>query len=234
MKAIKLQSGNKLHHYWFNQLIRTFHFIQPGPVLSTILNYCPIRWLLFHSPSWILVQSQAELPSWIIVQSEDCFPSAILNFWPIRDELPPRTPPPWHRTLTSTLLISPSQTYFQSSSQRFFFSSFSFSKHCSMFVFSVPWVLVICSILDDRFLIAEVRLEVRSVFPFSSASTTSCFRWCLIRHLEQISLRHRVSLQNSVRSFPCFEHLITWLEKKCIFYSVTGPRLAPLPSSNCL
>ena len=110
MKAIKLQSGNKLHHYWLSQYIkaivlhqrefefefwpiRKFHFIQPGPVPSTILNYCPIRWLLFHSPSWILVQSQAELPSWIIVQSEDCFSSAILHFWPIRDELPPLTPP---------------------------------------------------------------------------------------------------------------------------------------------
>ena len=106
MKAIKLQSGNKLHHYWLSQYIkaivlhqrefefeywpiRKFHFIQPGPVPSTILNYCPIRWLLFHLPSWILVQSQAELPSWIIVQSEDCFPSAILHFWPIRDELLP-------------------------------------------------------------------------------------------------------------------------------------------------
>ena len=112
-----------MHHYWLSQYIkaivlhqrefefefwpiRKFHLIQPGPVPSTILNYCPIRWLLFHSPSWILVQSQAELPSWIIVQSEDCFPSAILNFWPIRDELlPPRTSPPWHRTLTSTLLL---------------------------------------------------------------------------------------------------------------------------------
>ena len=110
MKAIKLQSGNKLHHYWLSQYIkaivlhqrefefefwpiRKFHFIQPGPVPSTILNYCPIRWLLFHLPSWILVQSQAELPSWIIVQSEDCFPSAILDFWPIRDKLPPPTPP---------------------------------------------------------------------------------------------------------------------------------------------
>ena len=45
------------------------------------------------------------LPSWIIVQSEDCFPSAILNFWPIRDALPPPPhTPPWHRTLTFTLL----------------------------------------------------------------------------------------------------------------------------------
>ena len=109
MKAIKLQRGNKLHHYWLSQYIkaivlhqrefefefwpiRKFHFIQLGPVPSTILNYCPIRWLLFHSPSWILVQSQAELPSWIIVQSEGCFPSAILHFWPIRDELPPSAP----------------------------------------------------------------------------------------------------------------------------------------------
>ena len=109
MKAIKLQRGYKLHHYWLSQYIkaivlhqrefefefwpiRKFHFIQPGPVPSTILNYCPIRWLLFHSPSWILVQSQAELPSWIIVQSEDCFLSAILHFWPIRDELPPHPP----------------------------------------------------------------------------------------------------------------------------------------------
>ena len=121
MKAIKLLSGNKLHHYWLSQYIkaivlhqrefefefwpiRKFHFIQPGPVPSTILNYCPIRWLLFHPPSWILVQSQAELPSWIIVQSEDCFQSAILDFWPIRDELPPPQPPSWHRTLTLTLL----------------------------------------------------------------------------------------------------------------------------------
>ena len=120
MKAIKLQRGNKLHHYRLSQYIkaivlhqrefefefwpiRKFHFIQPGPVPSTILNYCPIRWLLFHLPSWILVQSQAELPSWIIVQSEDCFLSAILHFWPIRDELPPL--PPWHRTLTFTLLL---------------------------------------------------------------------------------------------------------------------------------
>ena len=112
MKAIKLQSGNKLHHYWLSQYIkaivlhqrefefefwpiRKFHFIQPGPVPSTILNYCPIRWLLFHSPSWILVQSQAELPSWIIVQSEDCFPSTILHFWPIRDDFtPPHSPSP--------------------------------------------------------------------------------------------------------------------------------------------
>ena len=127
MKAIKLQSGNKLHHYWLSQYIkaivlhqrefefefwpiRKFHFIQPGPVPSTILNYCPIRWLLFHLPSWILVQSQAELPSWIIVQSEDCFLSAILHFWPIRDKLPPSTPP-WHRTLTSTLLKFIWKTY---------------------------------------------------------------------------------------------------------------------------
>ena len=110
MKAIKLQSVNKLHHYWLSQYIkaivlhqrefefefwpiRKIHFIQPGPVPSTIFNYCPIRWLLFHLPSSILVQSQAELPSWIIVQSEDCFPSAILDFWPIRDELPPPHPP---------------------------------------------------------------------------------------------------------------------------------------------
>ena len=124
MKAIKLQRSNKLHHYWLSQYIkaivlhqrefefefwpiRKFHFIQPGPVPSTILNYCPIRWLLFHLASWILFQSRAELPSWIIVQSEDCFPSAILNFWPIRDALPPPNPPPlWHRTLTFTLLAS--------------------------------------------------------------------------------------------------------------------------------
>ena len=107
-----------MHHYWLSQYIkaivlhqrqfefefwpiRKFHFIQPGPVPSTILNYCPIRWLLFHLsswilvqsqaklPSWIIVQSQAELPSWIIVQSEDCFPSTIMNFWPIKDECPP-------------------------------------------------------------------------------------------------------------------------------------------------
>ena len=94
MKAIKLQRSTKLHHYWLSQYIkaivlhqrefefefwpiRKFHFIQPGPVPSTILNFCPIRWLLFH------------LPSWILVQSEDCFPSTILNFWPIRDMLPP-------------------------------------------------------------------------------------------------------------------------------------------------
>ena len=121
MKAIKLQRGNKLHYYWLSQYIkaivlhqrkfefefwpiRKFHFIQPGPVSSAILNYCPIRWLLFHLPSWILVQSQAELPSWIIVQSEGCFPSTILHFCPIRDKLPPH-PPSLHRTLTSTLLI---------------------------------------------------------------------------------------------------------------------------------
>ena len=121
MKAIELQRGNKLHHYWLSQYIkaivlhqrefkfefwpiRKFHFIQPGPVPSTILNYCPIRWLLFHLPSWILVQSQAELPSWIIVQSEDYFhpPSCIFD----QSEMtsPPLTPP-WHRTLTLTLLM---------------------------------------------------------------------------------------------------------------------------------
>ena len=82
MKAIKLQRGNKLHHYWLSQYIkaivlhqrefefefwpiRNFHFIQPVPVPSTILNYCPIR----------------------------------------DDFTPPHPPPAWHRTLTSTLLL---------------------------------------------------------------------------------------------------------------------------------
>ena len=122
MKAIKLQRGNKFHHHWLSQHIkaivlhqrefefefwpiRKFHFIQPGPVPSAILNYCPIRWLLFHSPSWILVQLQV----------------AILNYCPIRRLLsihhlafltnqrwaaPPPAPPSWHRTLTFTLLTS--------------------------------------------------------------------------------------------------------------------------------
>ena len=130
MKAIKLQSGNKLHHYWLSQYIkaivlhqrefefefwpiRKFHFIQPGSVPSTILNYCPIRWLLFHLPSWILVDSQAEFPSWIIVQSEDSFPTTILNFWPIRDKLPPLPySPSWHRILTFTLLFKRNSSFF--------------------------------------------------------------------------------------------------------------------------
>ena len=126
MKAIKLQRGNKFHQYWLSQYIksncptiqrkfefefwpiRKFHFIQPGPVPSAILNYCPIRWLLFHLPSWILVQSQVELPSWIIVQSDGCFLSTILHFCPIRDDL--SSPSLGHRTLSSTLLASLKET----------------------------------------------------------------------------------------------------------------------------
>ena len=133
MKAIVLHQRKFEFEFW---PIRKFHFIQLGPVLSailnfcpitgpsTILNYCPIRWLLFPLPSWLLVQSQAHLPFWIIVQSDDCFPFAILNFCPIRGDkkffvspcvltgqkwcqtahaqVPPH--PPWHRTLTFTLL----------------------------------------------------------------------------------------------------------------------------------
>ena len=87
MKAIKLQRGNKLHHYWLSQYIkaivlhqrkfefefcpiRKFYFIQPSPVPSAILNYCPIRWLLFHSQSQILVPITGQV--------------AILNYCPIR------------------------------------------------------------------------------------------------------------------------------------------------------
>ena len=86
-ERVKLQRGNKLHHYWLSQYIkaivlhqrkfefefwpiRKFHFIQPSPVPSTILNYCPIRWLLF--PFAIL--NSCPITGWV----------AILNYCPIR------------------------------------------------------------------------------------------------------------------------------------------------------
>ena len=47
IKAIVLHQREFEFEFW---PIRKFHFIQPGPVPSTILNYCPIRWLLFHPP----------------------------------------------------------------------------------------------------------------------------------------------------------------------------------------
>ena len=123
MKAIKLQRSNKLHHYWLSQYIkaivlhqrefefefwpiRKFHFIQPGPVPSTILNYCPIKMTCFsiHHLEFLsnhrlschleLLSNQKtafHLPSCIFDQSEmSC----------------PPHPTPWHRTVTSTLLVT--------------------------------------------------------------------------------------------------------------------------------
>ena len=99
MKAIKLQRGNKLHHYWLSQYIKgivncSIHHLEllsnqmaafPFAILNscpitgqaTILNYCPIRWLL-----------------------SICH----LAFSSNQRWLAPSYPPPWHRTLSSTLL----------------------------------------------------------------------------------------------------------------------------------
>ena len=93
---MKLQSGNKLHHYWLSQYIkgivlhqrkfafefwpiRKFHFIQPSPVPSAILNYCPIRWLLSICHLEFLSNQRWFAPC----------------------------PPLWHRALTSPLLTIP-------------------------------------------------------------------------------------------------------------------------------
>ena len=109
MKAIKLQgvinsitidchNTSKELFYVKENLNLNFgqseNFILFSPVLFYLPSciFCPIRWLLFILPSWILVQSQAELPSWIIVQSDGCFPSTILHFCPIRDDSPPACP----------------------------------------------------------------------------------------------------------------------------------------------
>ena len=94
MKAIKLQRGNKLHHYWLSQYIK-------GIVSENFILFSPV---LFHPPCWI------------IVQSDSCFSICHLELLsnqmtafhlPIRGDLPPSLSPPspWHRTLTSTLLI---------------------------------------------------------------------------------------------------------------------------------
>ena len=125
MKAIKLQRGNKLHHYWLLQYIkaivlhqrefefefwpiRKFHFIQPGPVPSTILNYCPIRWLLFT----FAILNSCPITGRV----------AILNYCPIRRLLSichlafltnqrQATPPPKHPRLAQNSHFYTTGTY---------------------------------------------------------------------------------------------------------------------------
>ena len=120
MKAIKLQSGNKFHHYWFPQYTKQLSYIKENLNLNfgQSENFIIFSMVLFHPPSWIIVQSDdcfsichleflsnhrpschLELlsnqktafhpPSWIFDQSETSCPP---------------TPPSWHRTLTFTLL----------------------------------------------------------------------------------------------------------------------------------
>ena len=122
LKAIKLQSGNKLHHYWLSQYIKAIVLHQR----EFEFEFWPIRKFHFYSARScsihhleLLSNQMTAFPFTILNSCPVTGWVAILNYCPIRRLLsirhlefmtnqrqaaPPYPLPPWHRTLTSTLL----------------------------------------------------------------------------------------------------------------------------------